>query len=131
MSYAGSIGKIGEEMVADFLKSKGYIITARNYHSKFGEIDIVAESREYVLFIEVKTRKKGSMTTPAEAVSKAKQKKIVLTAYNFLSKLRININYRFDVAEVYYELTKDGELKADLNYIKNAFTAEAAEDEPF
>lgn len=131
MSYAGSIGKIGEEMVADFLKSKGYIITAMNYHSKFGEIDIVAESREYVLFVEVKTRKKGSMTTPAEAVSKNKQKKIVLTAYNFLSKLRINIDYRFDVAEVYYEITKDGELKADLNYIKNAFTAKAAEDEPF
>ena len=131
MNCAGSIGKIGEEMVADFLKSKGYIITAMNYHSKFGEIDIVAESREYVLFVEVKTRKKGSMTTPAEAVSRNKQKKIVLTAYNFLSKLRININYRFDVAEVYYEITKDGELKADLNYIKNAFTVEVVEDEPF
>ena len=101
MSYRASIGKIGEEMVADFLKSKGYIITAMNYHSKFGEIDIIAESREYILFIEVKTRKKGSMTTPAEAVNKDKQKKIVLTAYNFLSKLRANINFRFDVAEVY------------------------------
>lgn len=131
MSYKGSIGKIGEEMVADFLKSQGYIITARNYHSRFGEIDIVAESREYVLFIEVKTRRKGSMTSPAEAVDKSKQKKIILTAYDFLSKIRININYRFDVAQVYYEITEDGELKADLDYIKNAFSTEALEDEPF
>lgn len=131
MSYKDSIGKIGEEMVADFLKSKGYIITSKNYRSKFGEIDIVAESREYILFIEVKTRKKGSMTTPAEAVNRPKQKKIVLTAYDFLSKFRAKINYRFDVAEVYYEITKDGELKADLNYIKNAFTTEVLEGEPF
>ncbi len=131
MSYKASIGKIGEQMVADFLKSKGYIITAKNYHSKFGEIDIVAESREYILFVEVKTRKKGSLTTPAEAVSKSKQRKIVLTAYDFLSKLRARISYRFDVAEVYYEITKDGEFKADLNYIKNAFTTEVLEGEPF
>lgn len=131
MSYKNSIGKIGEEMVADFLKSQGYIITARNYHAKFGEIDIVAENREYVLFVEVKTRKKGSLTTPLEAVDKNKQKKIILTAYDFLSKLRSDIKFRFDVASVYYELTKDGELKADLDYIKNAFNTEAIEGEPF
>ena len=130
MSYKENIGKIGEQMVADFLKSKGYLITAQNYHSRFGEIDIVAESREYVLFVEVKTRRKDSMTTPSEAVDKKKQKKIVLTAYDFLSKLRLSINYRFDVAEVTYEITGDGELKANLNYIKNAFSTEAL-DEPF
>ena len=131
MSNRTNIGKIGEETVADFLKSKGYIIVSKNYHSKFGEIDIVAESREYILFVEVKTRKKGSMTTPAEAVDKSKQKKIILTSYDFLSKLRAKINYRFDVAEVYYEITKDGELKTDLNYIENAFTTEVLEGEPF
>ena len=131
MSYNGQIGKIGEDMVADFLKSKGYIIVAKNYHSRFGEIDIIAENREYILFVEVKTRKKGSMVTPADAVNKQKQKKIILTSYDFLSKLRIKINYRYDVAEVHYEINKDGELKADLNYIKNAFSSEVLEGEPF
>lgn len=131
MSYNGQIGKIGEDMVADFLKSKGYIIVAKNYNSRFGEIDIIAENREYILFVEVKTRKKGSMVTPADAVNKKKQKKIILTSYDFLSKLRIKINYRYDVAEVHYEINKDGELKADLNYIKNAFSSEVLEGEPF
>lgn len=131
MSYTGQIGKIGEDMVADFLKSKGYIIVSQNNHSRFGEIDIIAESREYILFVEVKTRRKGSLTSPADAVNKQKQKKIVLTAYDFLSKIRMKIKYRFDVAEVYYDVNKDGELKADLNYIKNAFSPEVLEGEPF
>jgi len=131
MSYTAKIGRIGEEMVADYLKSQGYIITARNYSSKFGEIDIVAESREYILFVEVKTRKKNPLVSPADAVNAKKQKKIILTAYDFLAKLRINISYRFDVAEVYYEIKENGELKVDLNYIKNAFSTEVLEGEPF
>lgn len=131
MSLKAQIGKIGETMVADFLRSKGYIIIAENYHSRFGEIDIIAENREYILFIEVKTRHKGSMVSAADAVNKSKQKKLVLTAYDFLSKIRMKIKYRFDVAEVYYEINELGELKADLNYIKNAFSSEVLEGEPF
>ena len=113
------------------MKSQGFIILRQNYHSKFGEIDIVAENREYLLFIEVKTRKKNSPIPPAMAVNTSKQRKIVLTAFDFISKSRIDTNYRFDVAEVEYLVDENGEMKFSLNYIKDAFSTEVLHDEAF
>lgn len=126
-----NIGYIGEDLVAKYLKSQDFIILRRNYHSKFGEIDIIAESREYLLFVEVKTRKKGSPIPPAMAVTSLKQRKIALTAFDFISKARIDTNFRFDVAEVEYSVDENGEMKFSLNYIKNAFTTEVLNDEAF
>ncbi len=126
-----NIGYIGEDLVAKYLKSKGYIILKQNYHSKFGEIDIIAESRQYLLFIEVKTRKENAPIPPAMAVSTSKQRKIVLTAFDFISKSRIDTNFRFDIAEVFYHADENGELKFSLNYIENAFSDEVLSDEPF
>ncbi len=126
-----NIGYIGEDLVAKYLKSQDFIILRRNYHSKFGEIDIIAESREYLLFVEVKTRKKGSPIPPAMAVTSLKQRKIALTAFDFISKARIDTNFRFDVAEVEYSVDENGEMKFSLNYIKDAFTTEVLNDEAF
>ena len=126
-----NIGYIGEDLVAKYLKSQDFIILRRNYHSKFGEIDIIAESREYLLFVEVKTRKKGSPIPPAMAVTSLKQRKIALTAFDFISKARIDTNFRFDIAEVEYSVDENGEMKFNLNYIKNAFTTEVLNDEAF
>lgn len=131
MSERSNVGKYGETLVANFLKKQGNIIVRRNYNSRYGEIDIVAENEEYILFVEVKTRKSGSIISPADAVSHAKQKRIVLTAKEFISKLRVGANYRFDVAEVFYHIDENGQFKASLNYIKNAFTDEVIEDIPF
>ena len=49
-------GKNGERLTAEFLRSKGCTVIKMNYHSRFGEIDIIAETREYIIFTEVKTR---------------------------------------------------------------------------
>ncbi len=126
-----NIGYIGEDLVAKYLKSKGYIILKQNYHSKYGEIDIIAESRQYLLFIEVKTRKENAPIPPAMAVSIQKQRKIVLTAFDFISKSRIDTNFRFDIAEIQYRIDQNGEMKFNLNYIENAFTDEVLSDKPF
>ncbi len=131
MSTREYIGKLGEDMVARYLEKQGYIITRRNYHSKYGEIDIVAEDREYILFVEVKTRKESSPISPAEAVNLPKQRKIVLTAKDYLAKLRVEVNYRYDIAEVVYRIDSQGEIKASLNYIRNAFNDGVIEDTPF
>ena len=104
MSFEQEIGRIGEELVAGWLKTKGYIIVRQNFRCDYGEIDIVAESPKRVLFVEVKTRKEDSLTAPRDAVDKSKQRKLALTAKRFLKLAHLrNIKYRFDVAEVTYK----------------------------
>lgn len=128
MSYADEIGRIGEQMVAEFLKSRGYIIFCQNYRTGFGEIDIIAEDREKLLFVEVKTRGRDNLRTPADAVDAIKQGKIIRTAKSFRAKAHHRGGYRFDIAEVLYRKTPSGEMKFSLNYIKNAFFGDLEND---
>lgn len=121
MSWSAEIGRIGEQMVADYLKRKGYIIFKRNFHSKYGEIDIVAEKPDIILFVEVKTRKKDSLVSPADAVDYLKRQKIVKTAEVFMGRAYLQSKVRFDIAEVIYRRDENGDLKFGLNYIENAF----------
>jgi len=112
-----SLGDRGEELAADFLKSSGYKIIYRNYRTKLGEIDIVAEDKGVVCFIEVKTRASGRFGLGKEAVSGAKQRQVARAAISFLKEKGIlNRQARFDVVSVDFSLAK---IKLDL--IKNAF----------
>lgn len=129
MSYEKEIGRIGEQLVADWLKAKGNIIVKQNFRCDFGEIDIVAENPKTVIFVEVKTRKENSLTAPKDAVDFNKQRKIAATAKVFLKQAFLSdMNYRFDVAEVTYRVAEDETLKYSLNYIKNAFFVDLGKD---
>lgn len=117
----GKTGKSGESRVADFLRNNGCTVIKRNYQSKYGEIDIIAESGKNILFVEVKTRKEGSMVSGLEAVDIKKRHRMTLTASDFISKTECRLQPRFDVAEVTVHTDSDGNQKYSLNYIKNAF----------
>lgn len=116
MNMKKTIGDAGENFVAEYLKNKGFIISARNYHSRFGELDIIAENNEIILFVEVKTRALGSLALPKEFVDKNKRAKIIATAQYYISNNGVDLQPRFDVAEV--TPTASG---VRLNYIENAF----------
>ena len=58
------IGVLGEDFTARYYEKLGYEIKEKNYHSRYGEIDVIAENEEYIVFVEVKTRKAGSMVSP-------------------------------------------------------------------
>ncbi|MEE0945703.1 MAG: YraN family protein [Acutalibacteraceae bacterium] len=120
MSDSFGLGKKGEEITADFLKKHGFIIFKQNYHSRFGEIDIIAEKGDLLLFVEVKTRFADNMVSPADAVDFRKRQRMRLTAKTFLNKTFIDYKCRYDVSEVTVRI-EDGEYKYSLNYIKNAF----------
>ena len=116
------VGKAGEDFVAQFLKSKGYIIIKRNWRdSRFGELDIVAENRECIAFVEVKTRQKNSLVSGLEAVDFGKQQRTKNASQTFMKRLRTNLPPRLDVAEVTVVDEKDGIFQFELNYIENAF----------
>lgn len=116
------VGKAGEDFVAQYLKSQGYIIIKRNWRdSRYGELDIVAENHENIVFIEVKTRQSNSIVSGTEAVDFAKQQRTKNAAQTFMRKLRTNLPMRIDVAEVIIVSEYNGVFNFKLNYIKNAF----------
>ena len=116
------VGKAGEDFVVQFLKSKGYIILKRNWRdSRYGELDIVAENKQFIIFVEVKTRQKNALVRGIEAVDFAKQQRTKNAANSFMRKLRTNLPPRIDVAEVIVKSENDVLFEFELNYIENAF----------
>ncbi len=115
------VGDFGEKFTAWYLRIRGYKILARNFHSRFGELDIVAKNRKFIVFVEVKTRTEGSLFAPREAVDYFKQQKCFKTAQYFMLKNPSKLQPRFDVSEI---VLKKGTKKpriAEYTYIKNAF----------
>lgn len=121
MSDKNKYGKKGEDLTEKYLKNLGFIIYKRNYHSRYGEIDIIAEYGQLLTFVEVKTRVDGALVSPSEAVTYSKKEKIKKTARNFLHSIEGEYTVRFDVAEVTVFENEDGKPKFMLNYIKDAF----------
>lgn len=115
-----SIGKFGEDYTAQFLRSKGYIIVKRNWRdSRFGEIDIVAESRENIVFVEVKTRSKNALYSGAEAIDYRKMLRTRNAAQSFMKRFNTNLDFRIDVAEVTVENSTDGLNVVKFNYLES------------
>lgn len=102
-----------------FLQSKRCNILERNYFTRYGELDIIAESGGCILFVEVKTRQMGAAMEAKLSVTPSKQKKLVKTAMVYLMEHKTELQPRFDVAEVYHE---DGMF--GIHYMKHAFTLE-------
>ncbi len=110
-------GKAGEEHIAHWLEERGYRIVARNFHSRFGEIDIIAQREPYIAFVEVKTRAKNSLVSPFEAITTKKRQKLIATAKFFLLNHPTQLQPRFDAAAVYLQ----GEEIVGEEYLENVF----------
>ena len=111
-------GALGEVYASRYLRDRGYDIVCANYRTRLGEVDIVAQKKGVLAFIEVKTRTEGMIATPAESVGTHKQKRIAMAAAQFLKSERASVRSRFDVIEVY--LDRDENLQK-IRHIQNAF----------
>ncbi len=110
-------GRYGEELVAEHLVTDGFVIIDRNYHSPFGEIDLIAVQNNLYAFIEVKLRTANYFPL-SQVVNHTKQKKIIKTAHHYIAKHDIqNALFRFDVA-----LVEAHNNQYTLTYIPHAFT---------
>lgn len=112
-------GRKGEDIACEYLLQSGMAIMERNYYSRFGEIDIIANDDKYIIFIEVKLRRKNSMVSGLESVTFLKQKRIIRTAKIYLSKNPTELQPRFDIIEI--EMCVPSAEICDISYIKNAF----------
>lgn len=117
------LGNRGEKIAANFLRKRGYRIIEKNYHSRLGEIDIVARENDSVVFVEVKTRRSTDFGLPEEALSYDKRRRLTKVAMGYLAHRRIeDINCRFDVVSILMDDKKVRKVK-HVELIKNAFPA--------
>lgn len=118
---------MGEDAAARYLKKKGYKITARNYRTPHGELDIIAENKEYIVFVEVKTRNARSdrkYGRPADAVDGTKKGRILYSAKLYLIKNPSRKKQRLDIIEVIKEEDGSGKMHIlQINHIENALGA--------
>ena len=118
-AFNKDIGALGEEIAKKFLISLKYKIIDKNFKCKCGEIDLIAIHKDYICFIEVKTRYGINFGMPAESVTTYKQHKIYKTAQVYILKKNIiDTNFRFDVIEVLLHRDNNDFL---VNHIEDAF----------
>lgn len=115
------LGRWGESLAAAYLRKKGYEIVAANYRCRLGEIDLIAENRHALVFVEVKLRKNADFALAREHVTQRKQARIRQTALLYLaSHETAGKPARFDVIEIYApEGTATG--KPILTHLEDAF----------
>jgi putative endonuclease len=116
MSDHIKLGKRGELIAVDYLKSRGYKILETNWRTKHKEIDIIALDKNEIVFIEVKTRKNNYFGDPEDAVNLKKQKFLISAAENYIISNKIDLDARFDIISVIGEGNKH-----NINHIKEAF----------
>lgn len=110
-------GSAGEYSAADYLKRKQYKILGQNFSCRFGEIDIIAQKNNFVVFVEVKTRKNEKFAQAREYVTRAKQERVMKAAMLWLQQNDVDLQPRFDVIEV----VGDGRAQK-INHIEDAFS---------
>lgn len=100
MSKHNKIGVKGEQIAADFLLNKGYIILHRNWRSGKKEVDIIAFKDEVVAIVEIKTRSASDFAFPEEAVNRKKQTLLKAAGQAFLDAHPQYIHMRYDIVSI-------------------------------
>ncbi len=113
-----ALGRLGEDLAADYLRKQAYIILNRNYRTARGEIDLVAKDGETLVFIEVKTRKSTAFGTPLEAITRQKQVKLRELALTYMQEQHVGASgIRFDAIAISCRYGKAPEIV----HLRNAF----------
>ena len=117
------LGRIGEERAAVYLTHKGYSVLARNWRIRAGELDIVARDGQWLVFVEVRTRRAPSDAglpfagTGEESVTRRKQQQLVSLAAAYLFEKPWPGPWRIDVIAL--DVREDGSV-ARLNHLQDA-----------
>ena len=117
MAYHNEFGKKGEEIAVNFLINKGLKILQRNWRFKHYEIDIIAETKDEIVFVEVKTRR-NNLQDFNQILTKSKKKRLLDAANQYVIENEIDKDVRFDL--IFIE--KQG-IKWKIEHIEDAFNA--------
>ena len=112
------VGKLGEKAAQKFLKKRGYRIRETGFRCPHGEIDIIAQKKDYLVFVEVRTKISLDFGTPEESITRAKKEKLIALALTYTSThQKLPSLWRIDVVAI--ELDDKGKPKR-IELIENA-----------
>jgi putative endonuclease len=114
------LGDAGEKLAKNFLKKKGYKIRETNFRCREGEIDIIAQKKDYLVFVEVRTKTSSSFGSPEESVTFAKKERLIASALTYLNSHQdLSESWRIDFVAV--ELDQKGKTTR-IELIENAIS---------
>lgn len=117
MAESHNLGQKGEELAAERLKNDGYRILEKNWKAGKLEIDIIAENKDFIVFVEVKTRSEDYCIPPVNTVTRAKQNSMILAAENYIRRRNVDKESRFDIITV----VRNGDNTHTIEHIEDAF----------
>ena len=124
------LGNYGERAARRFLRKSGYRIVKKNFVADMHEIDVIAEDKDTLVFVEVKTRTVGhenpNEPRPASSVNAEKQRGIIKAARVYTASFPTVKRKRFDIIEVYVNLNNGRYSVADVKHLKNTFNLNTA-----
>lgn len=114
-------GRTGESIALSFLQKQGYTVVEKNFRCKFGEMDIIAENDDQLVFIEVRSCRSLNSGLPQESLNYFKKKRLTQIALFYLTSHNLgNLSCRFDVVAVLFDAAR---RVSSIDLIKNAFEA--------
>ena len=109
------LGRGGEHLAADWLVAHGLRVVARNWRCPYGEVDLIAEDADGLVFVEVKTRRGDRMGLPEEAITPTKRRRLITTVQAYLAEhQREDQPFRIDVLAI--QLSPRGTLVEIRHY---------------
>jgi len=120
VGYTQRSGKHAEDLACDYLHQHGLRVLERNYHTRFGEIDLVMRDHDTTVFVEVRYRRDTNIVDPLSSIDWRKQAKLTRTAHYYLQqhKQHALAPARFDVVAI-----TDHGTQNHIQWVKNAFEA--------
>jgi len=115
-THTKKIGDQGEKLALNFLIKKKFSLVQRNYHSRYGEIDLIMKNEELLIFVEVRLRSSQNFGGALASVDYRKQAKLIKCAQYYLLKHPTKLNLRFDVIAI-----SPLESQHEIQWVPNAF----------
>ncbi len=116
MAKSIALGQQGEKLALHFLQQKGLILLSKNYHNKFGEIDLIMQDKTHVVFVEVRFRSSESFGGALSSVNRRKQGKLIKCANHYIANQSSELGFRFDVIAI-----SPTSSQHKIQWIANAF----------
>lgn len=119
-SHNRALGQWGESLAADHLARQGFDIIARNFRTPYGEIDLIAQNAQFLVFVEVKTRSADTYGFPEASITRQKREHLIASAQAYLqAHPEIICPWRIDVIAI----RKQRDAEPEIIHFENALTA--------